>query len=487
VLYLLPEIALTTQIIRRLETIFGNDIKIYHSKLNANERVELWQAVYNGKPIVLGARSSLFLPFKNLGLVIVDEEHDVSFKQQDPAPRYNARDAAIYLSQISKVKILLGTATPSVETYFNAQEKKYGFVELHERFSGLELPEIEVADLKKALKQRQLFGNFSAQLLSNIKETLARKEQIILFQNRRGYAPTLECGTCGWVAECKHCDVTLTYHKFKNALNCHYCGYQTIVPQKCTACGAQNMNVKGFGTERIEEELAIHFPEARLGRMDLDTARSRATQGKIIQDFEEFELDILIGTQMVTKGLDFDNVGLVGILSADNLLRYPDFRAAERAFQLMTQVSGRAGRKHKRGKVVLQAFDSQNPVVADVVANNYTHFINRELQERWAFKFPPYFRLIGISLKHKKPEVLNEAVKVFTQILKPQLGERLRGPAVPQVPRVNTYYISNFLVKIERNAERIAQVKAFLQQAALQLVQTEGYSTVRINLDIDPY
>ena len=487
VLYLIPEIALTTQIISRLQKIFGEKIAVYHSKLNGNERVELWQQTLAGKPIILGVRSSLFLPFKNLKLVIVDEEHDSSYKQQDPSPRYNARDASIFLASLNKSKVLLGTATPSVESYYNATQQKYALVEMPERFGGVQMPEIEIVDSRAEMKNKTMVGNFTGRLVAELKATLGRGEQVILFQNRRGYAPTMACSTCGWTSECKNCDVTLTYHKFTNTLNCHYCGYTIKLPKDCPACGASTLIVKGFGTERIEDELKIHLPDAKIGRLDLDTARSKTAHSKIINDFEEKQIDILVGTQMVTKGLDFENVGLVGVLAADNLLKFPDFRASERAFQLLSQVSGRAGRKNKRGKVIIQAFDVKNLVLRDVQNNDFITFFKREMAERKNFVYPPYYRLIGINLKHKKPEVLRDAAKVFTKILKERLGERVQGPAIPLVERINLYYILNYLIKLERDPSKIALAKQIIAEATVQLNHTEGYSNVRVLVDVDPY
>ena len=487
VLYLLPEIALTTQIISRLEKIFGEQITIYHSKLNAHERVELWSQVFGGKPIILGVRSSLFLPFQNLKLIIVDEEHDSSFKQQDPAPRYNARDAAIFLASQYKAKVLLGTATPSVESYSNAQQGKYALVTMTERFGGLQMPDIQIVDMKAETKAKTVAGNFSSALITELKEALKRGEQVILFQNRRGYAPTYTCPTCAWTSECKHCDVTLTYHKFTNALNCHYCGYTIKLPKECPACGSKTLIIKGFGTERIEDELKIHLPDAKIGRLDLDTARTRTQHSKIISDFEEKEIDILVGTQMVTKGLDFENVGLVGVLSADSLLRFPDFRASERAFQLLLQVSGRAGRKHKRGKVLIQAFDIKSLVLNDVQKNDYTTFFDREIAERKAFEYPPFVRLIAINLKHKKPDVLRHASNIFSKILRGRLGERVNGPAVPLVERVNTYFILNYLIKLERDAAKLALAKQIIAEATHELQTIEGFSNIRVAVDVDPY
>ncbi len=487
VLYLLPEIALTTQITSRLQIVFGDNIAVYHSKLSGNERVELWQQTLAGKPVLLGARSSLFLPFKNLKYIIVDEEHDASFKQNDPNPRYNARDAAIYLANLYKAKVLLGTATPSVETYQNAVSGKFGLVEMNERHGGMQMPEIEIVDKKVAMKNRAMQGSFSGQLLDELKAALARGEQAILFQNRRGYSPSMACPTCGWTSECNNCDVNLTYHKFSNVLSCHYCGFTQKMPKECPACGTKELITKGFGTERIEDELKILLPDAKIGRMDLDTSRTKTAHAKIINDFEEKRIEVLIGTQMVTKGLDFENVSLVGVLSADNLLHFPDFRAAERAFQLLIQVSGRAGRKHKRGRVLIQTFDVKHPILADVIAHDYQKFFQRELKERENFIYPPFFRLIGVNLKHKKPEVLKDATRVFSKLIKEKLGSRVIGPATPQVERVNTYYIRNFLIKLEKDADKIAIVKSVLTQATFDLQNTEGYSNVRVAIDVDPY
>jgi primosomal protein N' (replication factor Y) (superfamily II helicase) len=487
ILYLLPEIALTSQITSRLQTVFGDNIAGYHSRLNGQERVELWQHALTGKPIVLGARSSMFLPFKNLKYIIVDEEHDASFKQQDPNPRYNARDTAIYMASLHKAKVLLGTATPSVETYQNAEVGKYGLVKLPERFGGVQMPEIIIVDNRDEVKKRTMLGNFTSRLIDELKAALGRGEQAILFQNRRGYAPTMQCPTCAWTSECKNCDVNLTYHKYTNALSCHYCGYTIRLPKECPACGDKQLNIKGFGTERIEDELKIHLPDAKIGRMDLDTSRSKTAHSKIINDFEEKRIEILVGTQMVTKGLDFENVGLVGVLSADNLLKFPDFRATERAYQLMTQVAGRAGRKHKRGKVIIQAYDIKHPLLTNIVENDFLSFYKREVSERLRFQYPPYNRLIGVSLKHKKPEVLREAAKVFTQIMKEKLGNRVQGPAVPQVERVNTYYILNYLIKIEKEADKMRYAKEVIAFATHAMQNTEGYSNIRVSVDVDPY
>ncbi|MCB9049709.1 MAG: primosomal protein N' [Lewinellaceae bacterium] len=487
VLYLLPEIALTTQVTSRLEKVFGDQIAIYHSRLNNNERVEMWNSTLKGKPVVLGARSALFLPFRKLGLIIVDEEHDSSYKQYEPNPRYNARDAAVYLAHLHGAKALLGTATPSIESYFNAKKGKYGLVEMQERFGGLQLPEVELVDAKRAMQEQKLHSVFTAVLLDELKAALERGEQAILFQNRRGYSPTYRCLTCDWHSECIHCDVSLTYHKFKNALKCHYCGYTTGLPDACPACGSKQLALKGFGTEKIEDELKIYLPDAKIGRMDLETVRGKNAHAKLINDFEEGRLDILVGTQMVTKGLDFEKVGVVGVLSADQLLQFPDFRAGERAFQLMLQVSGRAGRKHKQGKVVIQAFNPASPIIREVLGNDYAGFFTREMKERREFKYPPYYRLIRISLRHKKPQTLNEGASIFEKVLKGKLGEWAMGPAVPHVGRVRGYYLLDFLIKLNRDAKKIRFAKEVVQEAIDKMQQTPGYSGVRVGVDVDPY
>lgn len=486
VLYLLPEIALTTQITSRLQQLFGDDIAVYHSRLNNNERVEMWNAVLNGQAVVLGARSALFLPFSNLGLIVVDEEHDRSYKQYDPSPRYNGRDAAIVLAQVHGAKVLLGTATPSVESYHNALKRKYGLVAMPERFGGLQLPEVIVVDLKEEQKKRKLQSHFSSVLIAELKAAMERGEQAILFQNRRGFSPTYRCPTCGWHAECIHCDVSLTFHKYFRQLKCHYCGYQTALPKQCPACGVSNLILQGFGTEKIEDEIKIYLPEAKIGRMDFDTVRSKHAHAQIINDFEEKRIDILVGTQMVTKGLDFENVGIVGVLSADQLLQFPDFRAGERAFQLMVQVSGRAGRKHKRGKVIIQAFNTGSPVLREVLHNDFSTFIKRELRERNDFLYPPFVRLIRITLKHKKPELLNDAAKLYAKMLKKELGSWVIGPAVPYISRVRGFYLLDFLIKLERDAKKIRFAKQTVLDSITEMQKTEGFSGVRVNVDVDP-
>lgn len=487
VLYLLPEIALTAQLVSRLQKIFGEDIAVYHSRLNNPERVEIWQQVCEGKPIVMGARSSLFLPFQKLRLVIVDEEHDTSYKQIDPAPRYNARDLAVYLAHQHGARVILGTATPSIESYYNAKTGKYALIEMPERFGGIEMPEIVIVDARDELKKKKMQSHFTSVLIDELRATLERGDQAILFQNRRGFAPTMRCTSCGWHSECIHCDVSLTYHKFHNNLRCHYCGYQSALPQSCPACGSRQLTLKGFGTEKIEDDLKIFFPEARIGRMDFDTVRTKNAHAQIINDFEEKRIDILVGTQMVTKGLDFDNVGVVGVLSADHLFQFPDFRASERGFQLITQVSGRAGRKHRRGRVIIQAFNPGHPALQEILANDYPAFFARELSERHEFLYPPYNRLIKVTLKHKKPDILNEAAKVYAKLIKKELGVRVNGPALPSIPRVRSYFLIDFLLKIEKKAGIMQSAKNILLEAAAKTQQEKGFSSVRINIDVDPY
>lgn len=487
VLYLLPEIALTSQIISRLQKVFGNDIAAYHSRLNNNERVEIWKSALDGKPIVLGARSALFLPFKQLQLIVVDEEHDPSFKQREPSPRYNGRDTAIVLAQLYGAKVLMGSATPSIESFYNTKKEKYGLVNMPERFGGIQMPEIVVVDAKAELKKGQMHSHFTPQLIEELQAALERGEQAILFQNRRGFSPTYRCNTCGnWHAECINCDVSLTYHKFFHVLKCHYCSYQTKLPNECPACGSKDLSMQGFGTEKIEDELKIYLPDAKIGRMDLDTVRGKNAHAKLINDFEERRLDILVGTQMVTKGLDFENVGIVGVLSADQLLHFPDFRAGERAYQLMVQVSGRAGRKKKQGKVIIQAFNTAAPVLREVLEHDYFGFFQREMLERHGFQYPPYVRLIRVTLKHKKPQVLNDAGRILAGALKHQLGDWVVGPAVPYVARVRTFYLLDFLIKVNQDKNKIKHAKESILSSIDRLHQTAGFSGVRVNVDVDP-
>lgn len=487
VLYLLPEIALTAQIVGRLQRHFGDKIVVYHSKFNNNERVEIWKAVQEGTPIILGARSALFLPFKDLGLILVDEEHDPSYKQTDPSPRYNARDAAVFLSYLYNAKTLLGTATPSLETYRNVQQDKYGLVEMRFRFGGVAMPQILVVDASEETRLKRMKSHFSQQLLDALQQTIENGEQAILFQNRRGYAPMYHCATCGWTAECIDCDVSLTYHKYTNDLHCHYCGYQQKLPKTCKACSSTHLVIKGFGTEKIEDELKIYLPDVRVVRMDWDTVKGREGHDRIIQLFENKEVDILVGTQMVTKGLDFDNVGLVGVLSADQMLHFPDFRASERAFQLLVQVAGRAGRKKKQGKVIIQAFNIGHPVLKEVIQNDFDNFIKRELHERYDFNYPPFYRLIQIQLKHKKIEVLAEAAQFFADKLRLKLGERVLGPAVPGVARVRTYYLMDIMIKLGLNSKGLNYTKELIKEVQEDLKTKKSIGSVRVLVNVDPY
>lgn len=486
VLYLLPEIALTTQIISRLQKVFGNEVAVYHSNINTQERVEVWKSAAAGKPIILAARSGLFLPFQNLQLVVVDEEHDSSFKQYDPAPRYHARDTAIFLANLYGAKTLLGTATPSLETWHNAQTGKFGLVEMSERFGGLELPSMETIDLREQMKNRQMQSIFSTPLLDNLQKALDNGEQAILFQNRRGYAPMLECEVCGWNAMCRHCDVSLTYHKHTDRLRCHYCGYVQEPAKTCPACGSGKITFKGFGTEKIEDELKIFLPNARIGRMDLDTAGTKSNLTALLNDFEERRLDILVGTQMVTKGLDFDNVALVGVLGADALTKFPDFRAGERAFQLLTQVAGRAGRKNKRGNVLIQAFDPRHPVVQEVLRNDFLGFVDRELKERLEFKYPPYTRLINLELRHKEPKIVNEAAAFYAKALRAKLGDRVLGPVIPNIARIRNYFGQNIMLKLEKSGPVLTGTKALIRHTTEIMLGRPGLSQVQVAVDVDP-
>lgn len=487
VLYLLPEIALTTQITERLQRVFGDKLGIYHSKFSDAERVEIWrkQLGGNGYQVILGVRSSVFLPFEHLGLVIVDEEHENTYKQQDPAPRYHARNAAIILASMYGAKTLLGTATPSIETYYNAVSGKYGFVELAERYKDIQLPEIMPVDIKELTRKKRMSGQFSPMLLEKIRVALENKEQIILFQNRRGFAPMIECRTCGWVPRCKNCDVSLTYHKGINQLTCHYCGYTYQVPKSCPACGGVEMMNRGFGTEKVEDDIKLIFPEATVARMDLDTTRTRAAYERIIADFEGGKTDILIGTQMVSKGLDFDHVSVVGILNADTMLNYPDFRSYERAFQLMAQVAGRAGRKNKRGLVVLQTKSIEHPIIHQVIQNDYQTMYESQLAERQLFKYPPYYRLIYVYLKNRKEDLLGLMARTMAEKLRAVFGNRILGPDNPPVARVQTLYIKKIVIKIEANAS-MKKVRDQLLRVQREMVEDERFRSLIVYYDVDP-
>ena len=487
VLYLLPEIALTTQITERLKRVFGKRLGVYHSKFPDAERVEIWKKQLGEEEydVILGVRSSIFLPFKRLGLVIVDEEHENTYKQQDPAPRYHARSSAIMLASMYGAKVLLGTATPSVESYFNATSGKYGLVELKERYKDIQLPHIEKVDIKELAHQKRMQGPFSPMLVKEVHDALERKEQVILFQNRRGFAPMMECHTCGWVPKCKNCDVSLTYHKGMNQLTCHYCGCTYQVPHSCPACGGVELMNRGFGTERIEDDIQLIFPEARVARMDLDTTRTRSAYEKIIADFEQGKTDILVGTQMVSKGLDFQNVSVVGILNADSMLNYPDFRSYERAFQLMAQVAGRAGRKNKQGLVILQTKSPELPVIHQVMRNDYEQLYYDQLAERQMFRYPPYYRLIYVYLKHRKESVLDMAADAMATMLRSGLGDRVLGPDKPSVARIQTLYIKKMIVKVEQTAS-MTKVRDYLMAVQRSIVEDERFRSLIVYYDVDP-
>ena len=487
VLYLLPEIALTTQITERLQRVFGSRLGIYHSKFPDAERVEIWKKqLSDGEyDIVLGVRSSVFLPFRNLGLVIVDEEHENTYKQQDPAPRYHARNAAIVLASMYGAKTLLGTATPSIETWHNAYTGKYGLVELKERYKEIRLPEIVPVDIKELHRKKRMTGPFSPLLMQYIREALDQKEQVILFQNRRGYAPMIECRTCGWVPKCTNCDVSLTYHKGINQLTCHYCGYTYQLPRMCPACEGTELVNRGFGTEKIEDDIKILFPQASVARMDLDTTRTRTAYEKIIADFQQGKTDILIGTQMVSKGLDFDHVSVVGILNADTMLNYPDFRAYERAFQLMAQVAGRAGRKHKQGRVVLQTKSFDHPIIRQVITNDYEEMVNGQLAERQMFHYPPYYRLVYVYLKNKNEGLLDRMAHDMADKLRTVFGNRVLGPDNPPVARIQTLFIKKIIVKIEQNAP-MSRARELLLRIQQEMAADERYKSLIVYYDVDP-
>ena len=487
VLYLLPEIALTVQMMQRLQRVFGNRLGIYHSKYSDAERVEIWQKQLSGHPydVILGARSAVLLPFQNLGLIIIDEEHVTSYKQQDPAPRYHARSAAIMLAQMYGAKTLLGTATPSLETYHNAQTGKYGLVELTQRYKGIQLPEIQVVDIKDLQHRKMMNGLFSPLLLSKVREALERGEQAIIFQNRRGYAPMIECKQCGWVPHCQHCDVSLTLHRNMNQLTCHYCGFTYQVPTECPACGCRELQTKGYGTEKIEDQVRGIFPEAHIARMDLDTTRTRNAYERIISDFSSGRTNLLIGTQMISKGLDFDKVSVVGILNADNLLNYPDFRAFEHAYMMMAQVSGRAGRKGKQGLVILQTKSPNVPIIQQVVHNDYAGFYRSLIAERQQFNYPPYCRLIYVYLKHRSDGVVETAGIEMASRLRQWFSSRVIGPDKPSIAKVKSLSIRKLIIKLELGIN-MAEVRKYLALAQQQMLQDKRYSSLQIYYDVDP-
>ena len=489
VLYLLPEIALTVQIRERLQKVFGSRLGIYHSKYSDAERVEIWKKQLSQNPydVILGARSAVFLPFQKLGLIIIDEEHETSFKQQDPAPRYHARSVAIMMA--AKIgagcKVLLGTATPSMESYYNAMKGKYGLVTLTSRYQGIQLPEIQIVDVQDLQKRKMMQGPFSPMLLGSIKKALSAGEQVILFQNRRGFAPMIECRQCGWVPHCTNCDVSLTYHKNIQQLTCHYCGYTYQVPEVCPCCGSTELKGRGYGTEKIEDQVMEIFPEARVARMDLDTTRTRSAYERIISDFSAGRTNLLIGTQMVSKGLDFDKVSVVGILNADSMLNYPDFRAYEHAFMMMAQVSGRAGRKGKQGQVLLQTKSPQLPVIRQVVENDYAGFFNDLLEERRAFRYPPFYHLIYIYMKHRYDQTVNTAAIEMGSMMRQWFGERVLGPDKPSIAKVKQLNIRKIVLKLENGID-MKRVREYLNLAQDRLLKQTCYNSLQVFFDVDP-
>ena len=487
VLYLLPEIALTVQITNRLRCVFGDKLGIYHSRYNDEERVEIWQKQLSNEPyeVILGARSAVFLPFQRFGLVIIDEEHENSFKQQDPAPRYHARSVAIVLAQMYGAKTLLGTATPSIESYRNAQLGKYGLVTLSQRYKDIQLPTIEVVDIKDLRRRKLMSGPFSPRLIAAVRNALQRGEQAILFQNRRGFAPMIECRTCGWVPHCPNCDVSLTYHKSMNVLTCHYCGYTERVPEQCPNCESKDIKGRGYGTEKIEDEIMEVFPDARIARMDLDTTRTKNAYERLINDFSAGKTNLLIGTQMVSKGLDFDHVSVVGILDADNMLNYPDFRAYEHAFTMMAQVSGRAGRKGKQGLVILQTKNPELPVIQQVVNNSYTAFYKSQLEERTAFHYPPFFHLIYIYIKHRNNDIVESASMELGSRIHEIFGNRVLGPDKPTVARVKTLHIRKIMLKLENGID-YKLAKQYLRSIRDTMMKEKRYGALTIYFDVDP-
>jgi len=486
VLYLLPEIALTTQIVDRLMTVFAGDIGVYHSKMSNNQRVELWNASLNGKQLILGARSSIFLPFKDLGLIIVDEEHDPSYKQSDPAPRYNARDTALYIARSYGAKVILGTATPSLSTYINAQMGKYGIVKLLERHGNAELPEIKVVDLKEQYKKKQMVSLFSKELKDAMQTALNKGEQVLIFQNRRGYSPTLQCTICDFNAQCPNCDVSLTVHNYFDQLRCHYCGYRHGLPKTCPACGNPDLNKLGFGTEKIEDEIKSVFPSAKVARMDFDTAKTKNAYEEILHNFKTGQTNILVGTQMITKGLDFENISVVGILVADKILYFPDYKANERAFQLFTQVAGRAGRREKKGQVIIQTYNPTHAVILETKNYDSVSFYNRELKERKHFMYPPFFRMISITVKHKKPDITEDTALLIAIKLREKLGSRVIGPSVPGIARLRGFYQQQIVIKMERETKVIKSIKQLILNVKDEVRLMDGKKGVRIIIDVDP-
>lgn len=487
VLFLLPEIALTSQIVARVQKYFGNKAAAFHSKYSQNERFELWHKIKSGEvQVIIGARSAVFLPFNQLGLIIVDEEHESSYKQNDPAPRYNARDASIMLGHIWKCKTILGSATPSFESYYNAKIERYGLVNMKQRFGEIDMPEMITANIAEETRVKSMKGHFTSVLFNEIERAVNNHEQVILFQNRRGYAPMLECQNCHWMPKCTNCDIHLTYHKYIDSLKCHYCGYSQKVPQSCHACGSHLLNLKGLGTEKVEDELNIYFPNARVARLDLEATKTKHGHEQIIQSFEKHEADILVGTQMISKGLDFEKVSIVGIINADQLLFFPDFRAHERAFQLLTQVSGRAGRKNKKGKVIVQTSVPNHHVIQEVIHQRYEHIYANETEERKSYQYPPFYRLIKIIVKHKDYKVAQGAAQHLRDLLYKRLGEHIIGPESPYVSRIRNQYIKEMLIKVERNATYLNDLKKFIREQVFSTQTVTEFKRVTIFADVDP-
>lgn len=488
VLYLLPEIALTTQIVQRLKKIFGASMGVYHSRFSDNERVEVWNGILSGKlRFVIGVRSSIFLPFDNLGLIIVDEEHDASYKQQEPAPRYHARDVAMVLAQLHHAKVLLGSATPALETYFHATQNRYGLVTLDKRFGEANLPEILLADMSAERKLKTVKGEFSGLLLHQIESALSRKDQVIIFQNRRGYSPMMSCEDCGWVPKCVNCAVSLTYHQYRHSLVCHYCGYRENVPHHCPVCTSTRLKTVGYGTEKLEEELNVFFPDAKIQRMDLDTTRSKTGYETILGSFENGETDILVGTQMVTKGLDFDRVSLVGIFNADRMMHFPDFRSYERAYQLITQVSGRAGRRARQGRVVIQTSNPSHPVLNFILKNNFQTFFESEIGDRHRHDYPPFTRLIEITIKHTDKRLCQDASRRLATLLRDKLAHiKIMGPGEPMISKIRNQHLMTILLKVPRGKTDLAQIKREVQTSVDDITREKLFRTVRIIVDVDP-
>ncbi len=485
VLYLVPEIGLSVQVMRRLQHVFGARITISHSRLSDKERVDLWHKVADGAPVVAGVRSSIFLPFRDLRLIIVDEEHDASYKQQDPNPRYHARDMALVLARNAGAKVLLGSATPSLESYYQATNGRYGLVEIMQRYQDMALPRVQLIDQRR--DKSSAGAIYSHSLIEAIRETLARKKQVIIFRNRRGYAPVMKCAVCGWVAECSQCDVSMTYHKHRNVLSCHLCGATQGMPAFCPACSSPKLVLEGYGTEKIEDELAVIFPEARMARMDADTTRGKHVMEQLIWNFEQGKLDILVGTQMVTKGLDFDHVGLVGVIQADQALAFPDFRAAERTFQSLVQVSGRAGRKYDQGLVMIQTWQPTHPVYQDVIHNDYASFYAREIKEREIFRYPPFVRQIAVTVRHRQADTSREAAQLMAMALRELFGNRIMGPTVPSIARVRNQYIHLLYIKMEREPRIMQAIKDELRRLQHDISTRKSLSAVRISVDVDPH